>query len=175
MATKRIFQDGCRKRAEPFDAQAEAATRAAIQLEENVMTAIATHPTSTVRTTGPWKSISAAALAAAAATEALVALTGAASSKVAIQGEELKPGGCTVMVALAVLAGAALLAGVRRWATNPRRTWVRSTVALTVLSFVPDLAVPDTSTSSRIVLMTAHVVAAVIVIPVVARRLSSTR
>jgi len=139
------------------------------------MTAIATHQTSTVRTTGVWKSVAAATLAAAAATEAVVALAGAAGSTVAIQGEELKPGGCTVMVVLAVLTGAALLAGVRRWATNPRRTWIRSTAALTVLSFVPDLAVPDTSTSSRIVLMTAHVVAAAIVIPAVARRLSASR
>jgi hypothetical protein len=139
------------------------------------MTAIATRPSSTVHTNGVWKTVAAAALAAAAATEALVALAGAAGSKVAIQGEDLKPGGCTVVVVLSVLAGAALLAGLRRWATNPRRTWTRATVALTVLSFVPDLAVPDTSTASRIVLMTAHVVAASIVVPAVGRRLSPSR
>lgn len=139
------------------------------------MTAIATHQTSTARTAGVWKTVAAAALAAAAATEALVALASAAGSTVAIQGEELKPGGSTVAVVLSVLAGAALLAGVRRWAANPRRTWVRATVGLTVLSFVPDVTVPDTATSSRIVLMAAHVVAAAIVIPAVARRLSSSR
>jgi hypothetical protein len=69
-----------------------------------------------------------------------------------------------------------------RYTPGPRRpdgrrleSRVRTTVALTVLSFVPDLSVPDTAASSRIVLMTAHVVAAAIVIPVVARRLSATR
>jgi hypothetical protein len=139
------------------------------------MTAIATRPVRTVRTAGLWKTVAASAIAAAAATEALVALAGAAGSTVAIQGEELKPGGCSVMVVLCVLAGTAVLAVVRRWAMTPRRTWVRATVALTVLSFVPDLTVPDTSTSSRIVLMTAHLVAAAIVIPAVARRLNPAR
>jgi hypothetical protein len=139
------------------------------------MTAIATRPTSTVHPSRVWKTIAATTLAAAAATEALVALVGAAGSTVTIQGDELKPGGCSVMVVLAALAGAALLAGLRRWASNPRRTWVRATVALTVLSFVPDLAVPDTSATSRIVLMSAHVLAAAIVIPTVARRLTASR
>jgi hypothetical protein len=139
------------------------------------MTAIATQSATAVRTAGVWKAVAGAALAAAVATEALVALAGAAGSNVAIQGQELKPGGCTVMVLLCMVAGAAVLAGVRRWATNPRRTWVRATIALTVLSFVPDLTVPDTSTSSRIALMTAHALAAAIVIPAVARRLSASR
>jgi hypothetical protein len=139
------------------------------------MTAIATQSATAVRTAGVWKAVAGTALAAAVATEALVALAGAVGSNVAIQGQELKPGGCTVMVLLCMVAGAAVLAGVRRWATNPQRTWVRATIALTVLSFVPDLTVPDTSTSSRIALMTAHALAAAIVIPAVARRLSASR
>ncbi|HZC72411.1 MAG TPA: DUF6069 family protein [Jatrophihabitans sp.] len=141
------------------------------------MTAIATRParTRTVRTAGVWKAVSAATFAAAAATEALVALARATGVDVAIQGDDLKPGGCAVAVLLCMVAGAGVLAGVRRFAKSPARTWVRATVALTVLSFVPDLTVPDTATSSRLVLMTAHVVAAAIVIPVVARRLSATR
>jgi hypothetical protein len=74
------------------------------------------------------------------------------------------------------MAGAAvLLAAVRRWAAAPARTWIRATIALTALSFVPDLTVPETSTTTRFVLMGAHVVAAAIVIPVVARRLPSAR
>lgn len=139
------------------------------------MTAVATHPASTVRTTGVWKAVAAATLAAAASTEAVVAVARAAGIDVAIQGKDLNPGGCTVMVLLCVAAGAVVLAAIRRWAASPARTWIRTTVALTVLSFVPDLTVPDTSTSTRIVLMTAHVVAAAIVIPAVARRLSTSR
>jgi Family of unknown function (DUF6069) len=170
-----ISRARCRNARSAFDAQAEAATEAATSLREIQMTAIASRPVRTVRTSGVWKTVAAAALAAAAATEALVALSGAAGNTVAIQGAELKPGGCAVMVVICVAVGAALLAGVRRWASSPARTWVRTTVGLTALSFVPDLAVSDTSTSSRLVLMTAHAVAAAIVIPAVARKLSESR
>jgi hypothetical protein len=65
----------------------------------------------------------------------------------------------------------ALLAALRRWAPQPARTWVRATIALTALSVVPDLTVSGTPTSSRLALMTAHVVAAAIVVPAVARKL----
>jgi hypothetical protein len=139
------------------------------------MTTIATRPSSTVPSTGVWKTVAGTAVAAAAATEALVGLARVSGIDVAIQGSDLTPGGCTVMVLLCVVAGAGVLSAVRRWATHPRRTWIRVTVALTALSFVPDLTVPDTSAASRIVLMAAHVVAAVIVVPAVARRLSATR
>jgi hypothetical protein len=139
------------------------------------MTAIATQPARAVRTTGVWKTVAATTLAAAAATEAVVALAGATGATVAIQGNDLKPGGCAVAVLLCMVAAVGVLAAARRWASSPARTWVRATVALTVLSFVPDLTVPDTSTTSRLVLMTAHVVAAAIVIPAVARKLSADR
>jgi hypothetical protein len=140
------------------------------------MTAVITRPagTTTTTTTGTssvWKTVAAATLAAAAATEAVVAIAGTAGTDVAIQGEDLKFGGCSVAVVLCMLAGALVLAAVRRWSSAPARTWVRATVALTVLSVVPDLTVPDTSTSSRLVLIGAHVVAAAIVIPAVARKL----
>lgn len=139
------------------------------------MTAIATHSAHTVRTASVWKAVGAATLAAAAATETLVALARAAGMEVAIQGADLKPGGCAIAVLMCMVAGTGVLAAVRRWAGSPARTWVRATVALTLLSFVPDLTVPDTAVSTRMVLMTAHVVAAAIVIPAVARRLPATR
>ena len=140
------------------------------------MTAIATNPTrTTTRTSGVWTAVGAATVAAAAATEALVALARATGNEVAIQGNELKFGGCAVAVLMCMVAAVGVLAAVRRWAAAPARAWVRATVALTVLSVVPDLTVPDTATSSRIVLMTAHVLAAAIVIPAVARRLPSAR
>ena len=135
------------------------------------MTAIATRPARTVRTSGVWTTVAVATLAAAAGTEALVALAGAVGTDVAIQGQELKAGGCAVAVLMCMVAGAALLAAVRRWAASPARTWVRTAIALTALSVVPDLAVPDTAVGSRIVLMSAHMLAAAIIIPAVARRL----
>lgn len=139
------------------------------------MTAIATLPARTAQTAGIWKAVGAATLAAAAATEALVALARARGIEVAINGNELKPGSCAIAVLMCMVAGAGLLAAVRRWAASPAHTWVRATIALTVLSFLPDVTVPDTATSTRIVLMAAHVLAAALVIPVVARRLPATR
>jgi hypothetical protein len=136
------------------------------------MTAISTRSARTVRISGVWKTVGVATLGAAAATEALVGLVRASGVDVAIQGQALKPGGCAIAVVMCMVAGAAVLAAARRWAGSPARTWVRVTVALTVLSFVPDLSVPDTAAATRIVLMSAHVVAAAIVIPAVARRLS---
>jgi Family of unknown function (DUF6069) len=139
------------------------------------MTAIATRPAYTVRTSSVWKAVGAATLAAAAATETFVAVVRAAGIDVAIQGSDLKPGGCALAVLMCMVAAAGVLAAVRRWAGSPARTWVRATVALTGLSFVPDLIVPDTATATRLVLMSAHVLAAAIVIPAVARRLPATR
>lgn len=64
--------------------------------------------------------------------------------------------------------GIALL--IRRYAASPRTSWLRATVALTVLSWIPDLFA-DADISTKAVLMTTHLVAAAIVIPTIARRL----
>jgi uncharacterized membrane protein YidH (DUF202 family) len=116
-----------------------------------------------------------ATAAAAVATEIFVALVHAAGVDVAIQGKTLGVGGCAISVLMCMVAGAAVIYGVRRWAAHPARAWVRTTVVLTALSFVPDLTVPSTSAGTRLTLMTAHVLAAAIIIPAVARRLPSSR
>jgi hypothetical protein len=139
------------------------------------MTAIATRSAHTVRAANVWTAVGVGTLAAAAATETLVALARAAGIQVAIQGTDLKPGGCTIAVLMCMVAGVGVLAAVRRWAQSPARTWIRATLALTALSFLPDLTVPDTAASTRMVLMSAHIVAAAIIIPTVARRLPATR
>ena len=59
---------------------------------------------------------------------------------------------------------------LRRSAARPRTAWIRTTVALTALSLVPDV-LADADTSTKALLMLTHVVAAAIVIPAVARRL----
>ncbi len=59
---------------------------------------------------------------------------------------------------------------LRRFARRPRTAWLRTTVALTVLSFVPDV-LADAAVATKVLLMLTHVVAAAIVIPAVARRL----
>jgi hypothetical protein len=61
-----------------------------------------------------------------------------------------------------------------RTVRRPRRTFVRTTVALTALSFVPDLTV-GFDAGSAATLITLHTVAAAIVVPTLAGRLTRTR
>jgi hypothetical protein len=68
--------------------------------------------------------------------------------------------------------GLVIAASLRRFARWPRTVWLRTTVALTVLSFVPDV-LADAAVATKILLMLTHVAAAAIVIPAVARRLSA--
>jgi uncharacterized protein DUF6069 len=76
------------------------------------------------------------------------------------------------MTALFSVIGLALAVVLAKMATRPRRTWVRTTVVLTALSFAPDLIFPM-APATRVLLVLTHVVAAAIVIPAVARRLSA--
>ncbi len=72
---------------------------------------------------------------------------------------------------VATLVGVVLAIVLARRATRPRRTFVVTTVVLTAVSLVPDV-VADATTATRFVLALTHVVAAAIVIPALASRLS---
>ncbi|GGU16503.1 hypothetical protein GCM10007979_13550 [Nocardioides albus] len=78
------------------------------------------------------------------------------------------------MTAVFSLIGVAMAAVMARVALRPRRTFVVTTVLLTVLSLVPDLTF-GFDAASAVVLMALHVLAAAIVIPVLARRLAEER
>jgi uncharacterized membrane protein YoaK (UPF0700 family) len=69
------------------------------------------------------------------------------------------------------LVGVGIAAVIARKARRPRATFVRTAVALTALSFVPDLAV-GFDAGSAATLITLHTVAAAIVVPTLARRLT---
>jgi hypothetical protein len=78
------------------------------------------------------------------------------------------------------LIGVGLAAIFARKAKRPRSTFVRTTVALTVLSIVPDFVKipnvsPDFDPATAWTLAALHVVAAAIVIPVLAGRLAEER
>jgi hypothetical protein len=70
------------------------------------------------------------------------------------------------------IVGLILAAVLSRAARHPRRAFVRTTVVLTVLSLIPDL-IADAAPGTKALLMVTHLVAAVIVIPALARRLSA--
>ncbi|MHA6779491.1 DUF6069 family protein [Pseudonocardia saturnea] len=113
-----------------------------------------------------------AATAAAAAATAVVAAAGqAVGISTAVSGMPIPPSGFAVMTLMFSALGLVIATALRRFAHRPRTAWLRTTVALTVLSFVPDV-LADAAVTTKVLLMVTHVVAAAIVIPAVARRLS---
>lgn len=107
---------------------------------------------------------------AAAATSATVLLAHAAGEDVAVGGTPIPVVGFAQFVLVGALIGIALAQVFSRRAQRPRSTFVRTTVALTALSIVPDLVV-DASSGTKLVLALTHVIAATIIIPTLAARL----
>ncbi|MEV8378482.1 DUF6069 family protein [Kribbella sp. NPDC056861] len=111
-----------------------------------------------------------ATVLAAAATAAVSAIGHAAGASLALAGEPIPPPGFATMTVLFAALGLLLALAIRRYAASPRTLWLRTTIALTVLSWIPDL-LADADAATKAILMTTHLVAAAIVIPAVASRL----
>lgn len=112
-----------------------------------------------------------ATVAAAVATSLVAAAGQAVGVSTAISGLPIPVEGFATLTVIFSVVGLVIATALRRFARRPRTAWLRTTVALTVLSLVPD-AIADAATSTKVLLMLTHVVAAAIVIPAVARRLS---
>jgi uncharacterized membrane protein len=111
-----------------------------------------------------------AVVVAAAATTAVAAAAQAVGISLAISGAAIPPPGFATLTVIFSVLGLLIAVGLRRFARNPRTTWIRTTVALTALSLVPD-AIADADSATKAVLMLTHLVAAAVVVPAVARRL----
>jgi hypothetical protein len=136
------------------------------------MSAITTTAPTTTATVGSLLRTGALATAAAATATALVAAAGqAVGISTAVSGAPIPASGFAVMTAIFSVVGLVIAAALRRFARRPRTAWIRTTVVLTALSFVPD-ALADAAGSTKALLVLTHVVAAAIVVPAVARRLS---
>ncbi|MDI2125223.1 DUF6069 family protein [Yinghuangia seranimata] len=145
-------------------------------------TTTAAAPTVPARTAVPVKTLlrtSATALVLGAAAAEAVSLTARAfdvplrSSGFGDGAAETIPvGGFALATLMYGLIGVALAFALRRWAKTPARTFTRVCVALTALSFVPLPVVNHTATSTRIVLALTHIAAAVVIVPMIARRLA---
>ena len=114
---------------------------------------------------------SVATVAAAAATALVAAAGHAVGISTDLSGGPIPPSGFAVMTVIFSVVGLVIATALRRFARHPRTAWLRTTVALTALSFVPDL-LADAAVGTKLLLMLTHVLAAAIVIPAVARRLS---
>jgi hypothetical protein len=90
-------------------------------------------------------------------------------------GASIAPSDFSGGVVTCTVGGALLAVALAHWAKRPARTFLRATVALTVVSLVFPAIASQTEVSTKITLGLAHLVAAAIVIPIITRRLSDVR
>jgi hypothetical protein len=122
-----------------------------------------------------WKHGVAAAVVASIATTVLAAAASAAGVSFADRtGASIPIGAFAQLTLVFSLVGVGIAAVMARKARRPRPTFVRTAVALTALSFVPDLTF-GFDAGSAATLITLHSIAAAIVVPTLARRLAPTR
>jgi hypothetical protein len=136
------------------------------------MTATLTAPTSTFTTTKQIRRTGlVAGLAASVATSTTAAVASAADVSLKVGGEAIPVIGFAQVTFVATIIGTVMAVVMTHRASRPRHMFVVSTVALTALSIVPDVTA-DALTSTRLLLALTHVIAASIVIPALASRLS---
>jgi hypothetical protein len=111
-----------------------------------------------------------ATVVAAVGTAAVAAAGQAVGISLDISGAPIPVSGFATLTVIFSVIGLLIAVGLRRFARHPRTTWIRATVALTVLSLVPDV-LAAAAVTTKALLMVTHLVAAAIVIPAVARRL----
>lgn len=109
-----------------------------------------------------------AGLAAAAVTAAAAAALHAAGVSFEIEGESIPALGVAQMTFVGAVIGGFLVAGLNRWSRSARTRFVQVAVALTALSCIPSVAMPDDA-GSAVALVALHVLAAVLVVPALAR------
>jgi hypothetical protein len=129
----------------------------------------------TVTRQSVWKHGAVAAVVASVATTVLAAAASAAGISFADRtGASIPIAGFAQLTLMFSLVGVAFAGIVARKARRPRPVFVRTALALTALSYVPDLTF-GFDLGSAATLITLHTVAAVIVVPTLARRLAVSR
>jgi hypothetical protein len=113
------------------------------------------------------------ALGAAVAATLGAALARAAGVDLVVQGDEAVPvAGIGVVTGVCSLAGVVLAVALLRWSARPAEWFVRATVALTAISLVPPV-LWGSAAATAATLVALHLLAAVVVVPALARRLRS--
>lgn len=131
-------------------------------------------PTATAQRQPVWRYGVSAAVAASVVTTALAAVASAAGVSFEIDGKPIPLLGFAQLTLIFSLIGVGVAAVMTRKARRPHSTFVRTAVALTALSCVPDVTFGFDAASAA-TLITLHVVAAAIVVPAVASRLAHSR
>jgi peptidoglycan/LPS O-acetylase OafA/YrhL len=126
-------------------------------------TTITTRSTSALARTTVVAGLGAAGVATAAA-----AALHAAGVSFEIDGEAIPMLGFAQMTFLGAVIGGILLAVLDRRSAEPRLRFLQVTVALTALSCIPSIALPQ-EIGTKVALVALHVLAAIIVVPALAR------
>jgi hypothetical protein len=113
-----------------------------------------------------------AGVAASVATFAVAAIAHAGDVSLKVSGSAIPVIGFAEVTFVAAMIGTVIAVVLSRRARRPRTTFVTTTVALTLLSFVPD-AFANAHTATKLTLVLTHLVAAAIVIPALASRLGN--
>lgn len=118
-----------------------------------------------------WRTGVVAGLIAGGATSAFAAIAHGADVSLKVSGEPIPVVGFAQVTFVATIIGTILAVVLSRRANRPQHTFVTATIALTAMSVIPD-ALADAHTATKVVLALTHVLAAAIVIPALASRLS---
>lgn len=131
------------------------------------------HEQSRVRSTGSalWLPGVALSVGGAVAASLVAAVAHAAGASLEIAGDAIPVLGFAQLAFIFSLIGVLLAAACRRWSRNPAQVFTWTTLALLVLSFIPDLVTPDIDAASRVALICSHLAAAAVVIPGLRARL----
>lgn len=122
-----------------------------------------------------WKRGLAAAVVASVATTVLAAVASAAGVSFSNgTGPSIPIASFAQLTLVFSLVGVGIAAVMARRAGRPRLTFVRTAIALTALSFLPDLTF-GFDAGSAVTLITLHIVAAGIVVPALTGRLARVR
>lgn len=112
-----------------------------------------------------------AGVIAAAATVGVAGAADAMGVPIEIGGESIPLLGFAQLTLVATVIGVVMASVMARRAVHAHRSFVVTTLALTGLSFVPEV-LADAQTATKLTLILTHVVAAAIVIPALASRLA---
>jgi hypothetical protein len=112
-----------------------------------------------------------AGVVASVATTAVAVAADAIGVPIKIAGESIPMAGFAQLTLFFSAVGIVMASVMARRSAHARATFVKTTFALTALSFVPDV-LADAQTATKLTLILTHVLAAAIVIPALASRLA---
>ena len=111
---------------------------------------------------------------AAVATTAIGAIAKAGDVPLVVGEMEIQIPMFAVFTVIGAALGALIATQAQKRAGRPRSIFLATTLVLTALSIVPDVTA-DATTATKVTLVAAHLVAAAVIIPALAARLSADR